>query len=256
MSIRGNNGRPNPREELLRKKQLQEAAKGKPMVERLRIARGLFQDVTLAKKLVTTKSLILHVSKEAQLSLEETKAIHAAIKGVEMRRSHMTVLKNNLRQMQQVHLPLAQAAYIDNPCSQNAHAMNAISAEIRCLIMDIEKLGSPEATALEVIQSVLQPMVSQLMQGIISEMRKSKLECSALARGSEAAQAVDASFQRMGKAIGAGIKEVYSTNVERLGVTLKCDLQELRKLGSESKVDSLEKLSAGRSKAAEQDEDD
>jgi len=220
-SIRNNNGRPDPRQNKRPPPGGGKTVpiKDRPMVERLRAARDF------AGKDKSVKYIV----KKTGLDKEEVRAIVAAAKGLELRRSHRDLLKRNLSKLRGL-MPIAEETYASSPSGYNAGAINTLSCEIRALISDIEDLQRPETQALEIIQSIFQPFISKAMRESVLELRRARDQCVAVAESPEAEAAIRKAFASLGRALGTVFKDAYAEHAEKLGILLQCDLGELRKV--------------------------
>lgn len=227
-SIRDNKGKPAPGDPRVQRWGQQTKADPEEMskVDKIRLARRLAEK---GKKKP-------YIKKKTGLDRDEVDAVVAAVRGVDLRRSHREILTGNLRRFRKL-VPLAQAAYEDKPHSHNAASLSTISGEIRSIMAHLDDLARPETLALEVIQGVFQPFIRDVMRETVRELRRSKARAIAVAESPEAARAIGEAYDSLGRALGVAMKEKYGEYAEKLGITLQCDLDELRKLSTESKAE-------------------
>jgi len=208
------------------------------MVDKLRLARKLAAEGKSSKFIVRKTTLIL----------EEAKAIRAAVRGVELRSNHIQILRRSLQKITQDLIPLAEAAYQDSPTGYNASAITSLSSEARCTISDIENLQQPETTALEIIQNIFQPFLAAVMRETVMEARKARTDSRAVCPSRAAEIAVDSAFKKMNLSLGVAYKGLYAEFTEKLGIVLKCDLQELRNMATNGRkvaMDNSDSVDSG-----------
>lgn len=194
----------------------------------------LIESMKIARLQAEKGKSIKYIAKASGLTLTEADAIKAAYTGAAQRKSNKEILSEMLNRFRAL-FPLAESAYRDSPTGYNARAMAEISFEIRAILSNMQELSRPEAAALDVIQNGLQPFIKDLFRDITVEARKARAQCIAVSPDQRAEREIRNAFDRFLESIGVASKERYGEVSEKIGIALKCDLQELRKLARDSK---------------------
>lgn len=201
--------------------------------EATKTGQNLVEQLQSARKLVEKGKGPKTIVKRTGLGIEEARSIYRAVKGIQQRKSHRERLAGLLKRFEAA-MPLAEASFTFKPSAYTASCMSTISNEIRALMDHIDELHRPEQQALELIKDVVQPFVHNLLRDTTVEMRRARTECLGVAESPEAERAVRDAFTVLIREFGGTAKTRYSEMVERLGLALQCDLDELRKLARDS----------------------
>ena len=176
------------------------------------------------------------IVKRTGITLREARQIVKAHRAATERKTHKEILNDMLVGTRKM-IVKAQAGFMQDPSGKAAYAVQALMSEQRAVLEQLSKEERPEEAALAIIQEAVQPFLKKFLQDVVVESRRTMQKCSNVAESAQQRHEIESAFQDLTKVIGTLASDHYGVSSQRVCSILKCNIEDVRRLASESQND-------------------